>query len=276
MGSISQAQIDRREALKLIDDLNLKPYSPKQLEEFLYSTSDFTYMYLLYISRNFVAKKLYEKLLHIIKKMKRSEVKMTPDQAKRALKFVKLSIKILYAGGTKPAKDPNDLVISLGDTIEINEPGIYVRYTPGMKLSAWEKQFERAKLISYGFELIKAFKNKKLPKPIQRDQIGKDDESKLDTYGDIEKRIEKKWHDHQQGLISDPVYDVQSDTIKSGESIIDSVFEDIACENNDSDDFHAEDKKKAELRNLYYSIVKRYNLPTIRDLPHYLKLVSDL
>jgi len=131
--------------------------------------------------------------------------------------------------------------------------------------------FEKASGLEEEVKVYKGAQQKRLSKPRSREQVGeKDTQEGIAIYLAIEKRIPKYWREKQEGKVKQTPY-----TEKSGVSVIDRAIEDVIAGKN-LESFEEENKLKQQYKDTYYRIAERYMLPTLRELPNYLKLFDEV
>lgn len=157
-------------------------------------------------------------------------------------------------------------IIVQGKTLD--EPGVYLKldpYTTASELQNIYKQLDRFLQKTSAPVIHKTKKRKK--------STATDIQKEINQYGVMESRIKEHHslmkHTSQEKQRADAYENIISDALKelAGEDIPDNLS---------SLKWNLEMNKQAKkLKNVYYDITSRYNLPTLRDLPHFLPLIPN-
>ncbi len=221
------------------------------------------------LGNNFVIKVLWGEL-----KKKTNKLKLKKQTAKDIEKLEKLQLitslfyQLAYLGGKKLYKYKNDKVVVSGHPVKVEEEGVYVRYNPFITREQWLELYDEASLLVEKMKLFKNANPKDFKKKKERYQLGSDDiKLGLNLYFEIEKKLLKYW---KKGKPNDILY-----AEEDGASMVDRALEEILVKKNLEDDKKLNELKKQH-KEAYYRVCERYDIPTMRELPQYLKLLNEI
>lgn len=221
------------------------------------------------LGNNFVIKVLWGELKKKVNKLKvKKQTAKDTEKLEKLQLLVSLFYQLVYLGGKTLYKFKNDKVIVSGNPVKVEEEGVYVRYNPFITREQWLELYEEAALLVKKMKLFKEAKPEDFQKKKERYQIGSDDiKLGLNLYFEIEKKLLKYW---KEGKPKDTLY-----TEEDGASMIDRALEEIIANKNVEDDRKL-NKLKKQYKEAYYRACERYDIPTMRELPQYLKLLNEI
>lgn len=153
--------------------------------------------------------------------------------------------------------------------ISTSNIGLFIRFNPLFNRVEWDKQYDRIRKI--------ALRNRKgayplldkevLTKSKIRNQEGYKDETRnIKTYLEVEKKIKKYWKKHNKGLLIDYENTGEKYTIPVFQGAIEDMVENKGLPTKENENLY-----RNTLIRIYYSVAKRYRLPTLTDLDKYLE-----
>lgn len=253
---------------KKIDDLDINRFKKDNLYQYE------TYRLAL-LKENFVVNRIQKEIDLLKSKADKSTVIRTTvvENIEKYLLLLRTFYTQVLFGGKNLFKKQSDIIIlDKADKVKIVTPGIYVRYIPNTTKQGWLYRFEQLKKAINYLDLS-SIPAKKYQKPKERYQVSKSDlKNNFHIYLSIEKKIPDYWD--SKDTIIDSVYSVQHDVKKSGASIIDRIIEDLTY--TDKKDDKELNSLVRHYKNTYYSVATRYQLPTLRDLPTFLKILNEI
>jgi hypothetical protein len=240
------------------------------------------------LKHNFVVNQVLKALYKRISKLEKSFFKQPADATKGVYEFrVKIRPKEIGVPLEKIAKllkiSPNILqemvksgrflrkvsttklnIIDYGGSV-ISKPGIYARYEPSMSQRDWIKLYKEAQKVPYiDFYYQDDFKNK------GREQIGPNDiRRNIGIYLKIEKAISEYYADKKMGKILDMFSLEEDKKVQIVTAAIEKAIGDKVPDNN-------RNKLFTSYKKVYYSVAKRYKLPTIRKTSKFLKILDGI
>lgn len=211
------------------------------------------------MNQNFVIQLFTKELNKRVRRLENTKSKLRSiKQIERIEKITNGLYQQVYLG--------KNAVIVGSTPLEIEERGIYFRFSPEMTLQDWIESYYKAKLLS---EKEKNYKVKIKSK--KRSQIGmKDIDKNIWLYLKIEKLLPKFWREK----VFTPQIDFATDeTVKI--PVVEGAIEYLLASEGVEDAKKVE-KMKKKYKDIYYRVARRYSLPTYRDLPQYLKLLDEV
>lgn len=217
------------------------------------------------IKHNFVYRTVVKRLNTLLDKAK-TDKGMTYflEHQEQFEKIQSILYQQLFFGG-KASKNQSDVLFVREDGAKIKDAGIYVRFNPKFTRSDWIQKFEKVKFASESLGFFSDDTKKAYQLPKRRMQKGsKDFSTNIEIYLDIETRIPKYWR--QKGLKIDPANPGEKILVP----VVDAAIAEIAEEKSLSI------KEEARIKEIYYRVSERYQLPSFKELQNYLKILDEL
>lgn len=217
------------------------------------------------LKHNFVYKAIVKKLNTLLDKAKTDEgLTYFLEHQEQFEKLQSILYQQLFFGG-KASKNQSDVLFVREDGAKVKDAGIYVRFNPNYTHSDWSQIFEKIKYASKSLGFYSGNSKKAFQLPKRRMQKGsKDLESNLEIYLDVETRIPKFWRKKRYQI--DKVDENKKNIVPVVAAAIVEIVEEKALSTKD----------EARIKEVYYRVSERYQLPGLKELQNYLKVLDEL
>lgn len=222
------------------------------------------------LGNNFVIKALWEELKKKVNKLKlKKQTAKDIEKLEKLQLLVSLFYQLAHLGGKKLYQYKNDKVIVSGNPVKVEAEGVYIRFNPYLSKEQWLELYDEAALLTDKVKLFKNSKSEDFQKRKERYQIGGDDINLgIRIYYEVEEKLIKYWKGRKKK--EDPLYRKGRPRAR-----LDRALEEIVNKEHIEDDKKLNELKK-KYEEAYHRVCDRYDIPTLRDLPRYLKLLDEI